>query len=86
MGRLVLVTCIAALLVFAVVQDRLTAAGARSYVQQQRARIEAGQPPVAVADVMQPAVGASVRTAAVSAGAVLIVGILVAVARRRREK
>ena len=84
--RIAWLTLLAALVVFAVVQDRLTAAGARSYVAQQRARIEAGRPPIAVDAVMRPAIAGSVHAAALAAGGVTAVGLIAAAARRRRAQ
>jgi hypothetical protein len=57
------VTFVAALVVFAAVQDRVTASGARQYVALQRAAIEGGVPSVTIEQVMTPAVSMSVRQA-----------------------
>ena len=67
------VTFVAALVVFAVVQDRVTASGARQYVALQRPALAAGGAPVTIEEVMAPAIGRSVRqglmwTAIVMAG------------------
>lgn len=56
-----LVTFVAALVVFAAVQDRVTAAGAREYVAQQRMAIAGRPTPVTIEDVMATAVRRSVR-------------------------
>jgi hypothetical protein len=72
-----------ALAVFAAVQDRITAAGARSYVGQQRNRLAAGEQPIALAGVMEPAIERSVRVALLSAAGVLAAGIVVSLLLRR---
>ena len=80
MGRAVVFTCITAIVVFAVVQDRLTAAGVARYVTLHR---EAAG--VTIDEVMQPAVKDAVRQGALWAGAVLATGLSgTLVARRRR--
>ena len=65
----------AALAVFSVVQDRVTAAGARAYVTRQRAALGGGGDAVRVDDVMRPAVARSVRQGFLWGGVVLIVGL-----------
>ena len=80
---MLLTTLVLAVGVFAVVQDRITAAGARSYVAEQRARIAAGQPSIAVADVMEPAIARSAGIASLSAAGVLAAGIAVSFLLRR---
>lgn len=75
-------TLAVAVTVFAVVQDRVTAAGARQYVALQRARIAAGQPPVGVGDVMRPAIRRSLLQAGLWSGVVLFVGLGIAVLSR----
>ncbi len=72
---LVGVTCALAIMVFAVVQDRVTAAGARRYAATSRQALESGRQSVAVGDVMGPAIRSSVRWGAASAGLVLVVGL-----------
>ena len=72
-----MVTLVSAVTVFAVIQDRVTAAGARRYVALQRARIAAGEPPVGVDDVMRPAIQRSLRQAGLWSGAVLVAGLVV---------
>ena len=55
------VTFVAALVVFAVVQDRVTASGARQYVALQRPALAAGGgAPVTIEEVMAPAIRRSV--------------------------
>ena len=71
---------------FAIVQDRVTADGARRYVALQRERIAAGAPPVPVQDVMGPAVERSVRLGALSGGAVFAAGMALTVWRSRSDR
>ena len=71
---------LAAVVVFAVVQDRVTAAGARRYVALQRAALARQGPAVSVDDIMRPAVAQSVRDGLLCAGVVLAGGIAVAAA------
>ena len=81
--RVLLLTLVIAVGVFAVVQDRITASGARSYVAQQRDRAAAGEPPVAVAEVMEPAIARSTRIASLAAAGVLLAGGLAVFTLRR---
>ncbi len=60
MRHTVLLSFAAAVVVFCVVQDRVTAAGARRYVAQHRLAVDAGRAPASVAGVMQPAIRQSV--------------------------
>ena len=76
-------TFIAALVVFAVVQDRVTAAGAREYVARQRAALSGRGAPVTIEEVMGPAVRRSVLTAAGWAGLVVVLGSLFLVPRSK---
>jgi hypothetical protein len=80
-----LATALAAVVVFAVVQDRITAAGARRYVALQRAALAGRGPAVTVDEIMRPAVAQSVREGLLWSGAVLVsgVGIAAAVSARR---
>lgn len=66
-------TVAAALVVFAVVQDRGTAEGARRYVELQREA--AGASAAAIEEVMRPAIERSVRQGALWGGVVLVVGL-----------
>jgi hypothetical protein len=77
-GRILIATVVAALAVFAFVQDRGVAAGAGRYVRLQRAAQEERRPPVTVDEVMGPAVGRSVRLALLWSGGVLIAGVAAA--------
>lgn len=87
MARAVVFTCIAAIVVFAVVQDRRTAAGVARYVTLYR-EAEAGQrTAVTIDEVMQPAVKDAVRQGTLWAGAVLATGLSgTLIARRRRVR
>jgi hypothetical protein len=76
-------TALAAVVVFAVVQDRVTAAGARRYVALQRAALAGRGPAVTVDEIMRPAIAHSVREGLLWGGVVLVsgAGIAAAVAR-----
>jgi hypothetical protein len=84
--RVVLViTALAALVVFAVVQDRLTADGARRYVALQRNALAGHGQAVTVDEIMRPAIRRSVQQGLIWGGAVLVAGagLAGAVAARR---
>lgn len=70
------VTFVAALVVFAVVQDRVTASGARQYVALQRSALAGGRAPIAIEEVMAPATRRSMRDAVAWSGGVMLVGVL----------
>ncbi len=70
-----MMTCAAALAVFAFVQDRVTASGVREYASRQRAALAGQGTPVTIDEVMAPAVRRSVREGAAWAGSVLIAGV-----------
>jgi hypothetical protein len=80
----VLMTLAAAVMVFAVVQDRVTASGAREYVARQRAALAGAAPPVAIDEVMRPAVERSVRQGLLWGGVVLVAGLGAAAVISRR--
>lgn len=80
----VLTTVAAALVVFAVVQNRRVAEGAGRYAALQRAARTGAAPAVTIDEVMQPAVARSVREGLLWSGAVLAAGLGVAVATARR--
>lgn len=82
---IVIATCVAAIVVFALVQDRITAGGARRYVAMQREALAGSREPVRVRAVMKPAIEHSVRTAALAAGVVLLAGLGAATVRGRRR-
>jgi hypothetical protein len=73
--RVVVFTFVAALAVFCVVQDRVTAAGATLYGEQALAAIAMDQPVMPVDTVMQPAVRRSVMLGFASAAVVLTTGL-----------
>jgi hypothetical protein len=82
---ILILTVIAAVATFAVVQDRVTAAGARRYVALQRSALAGAAEPVSIDEVVRPAVRRSVWYGALSGTAVLVAGLAVAgVAGRRR--
>ena len=72
----------AAMVVFLVVQDRITAAGARDYVARQRAAALGQAPAVTIDEVMRPAVRRSVRVGLLWGGLVLAAGLATAAAVR----
>ena len=84
--RVVVFSFLAAIVAFCIVQDRVTAAGARRYVALQRAALEGVGPAVTIDQVMRPFVRTSVRDGLFAAAGVLAVGVAAAagVARRRR--
>jgi hypothetical protein len=82
---ILIVTALAALVVFAIVQDRVTAAGARRYVALQRDAIAGRGQPVTIDEIMRPAIRRSVRQGLLWSGVVVVggAGIAGAVGRRR---
>lgn len=83
---IVLTSVAAALVVFLVVQDRITASGARAYVSRQRTVDVSQTPRVTIDDVMRPAVRRSVRIGALWAAGVLAAGLATAAAVRQSER
>lgn len=83
---IVLLTMVAAVIVFAYVQDRVTASGAREYVTRQRDALERGGSEVTIDQVMEPAVDQSVRQGVTWGTMVLLAGLAAAafVGTRRR--
>jgi ABC-type Fe3+ transport system permease subunit len=79
---IVAVTFLVALVVFAVVQDRITADGARRYVALQRDALAGRGNRVTIEDVMRPAIDRSVRVGLLAAGGVAAIGGLIAWRRR----
>ena len=73
-----------AIAVFCVVQDRVTAAGARRYVALQRDALAGHGRPVTVDEVMQPAIDRSVRLGLMSSGAVAGLGVAAGLVLRSR--
>ena len=68
-------TIAAAVAVFLVVQDRVTASGARRYVTLQRAAGEGGNAAATIDQVMAPAVRRSVQQGLLWSGLVLAAGL-----------
>lgn len=79
-------TAAAALAVFCVVQDRVTAAGARRYVALQRDAIAGRGPAVTIDGVMGPAIDRSVRLALLWSGAVAACGVTAGLAAGRASR
>ena len=75
---LVVTAFLAAIVVFCVVQDRVTAAGARQYVRLQRAAVAGEGQPVTLDGIVRPAVERSVRQGLLWGGLVLASGVLLA--------
>ena len=69
MARSVLISVVVALGVFCVVQDRVTAAGARRYVRVHRDAAAGGGAAPSIDEVMRPAVRQSAWYGALSGGA-----------------
>src|SRR5687768_7422120 len=83
---LLVLTFAAALVVFSIVQDRVTAAGARQYVRLHREAALAGRAnPVTVHQVMGPAIDRSVRQGLRWGGLVLVIGFVLTAAVRTRS-
>lgn len=84
--RGVVVTLVASLATFCVVQDRMTADGARRYVRMQREAMAANTPAnVTVDEVMTPATREGVTTGLLSAVGILLTGFLVVVLWSTRD-
>lgn len=82
--RAVVFTGIAAIVVFAVVQDRVTVAGVGEYVSAYRDVAAGRRPPVTIDEIMEPAVIRGVRQGALWGGVVLVAGLGGTLAVRRR--
>ena len=83
---ILLITVAAAIVTFAIVQDRVTAAGARRYVALQREATAGHRPPVTIDEVVNPAVRRSVHQGLVWSSAVLAGGIVIAALARGRSR
>jgi hypothetical protein len=81
---IVLVTLVVAAIVFAYVQDRVTASGASGYVMRQREAIAGRGTSVTIDQVMRPAVRRSVEQGLAWAAAVLVAGFGAAAVVARR--
>jgi hypothetical protein len=79
-------TAVAALATFCIVQDRVTADGARRYVALQREALAGRGKRVTIEEVMQPAIDRSVRDGLLAAGGVAVTGGVLAWRRRKRYK
>jgi len=77
---------VAAVATFVIVQDRVTAAGARRYVALQRSAIAGRTSRVTIDEVMRPAVDRSVRQGVLWAGVVLLAGLATAAVVSRRKR
>jgi uncharacterized metal-binding protein len=77
-------TCTVALVVFAVVQDRLTVSGVGQYVMAYRDAATSGRPAMTIDEVMKPAVAHAVRQGALWGGVVLVAGLAITLGARRR--
>ena len=75
MARAAVFVCVAALVAFAVVQDRLTGAGVGQYVAASRDAAAGRRARVTIDEVMEPAVTHAVRQGALWGGAVLVAGL-----------
>ncbi|HEY6361935.1 MAG TPA: hypothetical protein VIX63_12560 [Vicinamibacterales bacterium] len=80
-----LIALAAASVVFCTVQDRVTADGARQYVEMQRAAAVGQSNPVTLDEIMRPAVRRSIEQAAAWSLGVLLTGIVWAGVLRRRR-
>jgi hypothetical protein len=83
---ILVVTALAAFAVFCVVQDRVTAAGARRYAALQRDALAGRGHAVTIDEIMRPAVEQSIHEGILWGGSVLVAGLGMAgaVARGRR--
>lgn len=82
-ARVVVFTLLAAFAVFCVVQDRVTAAGARRYVSLHEAP---GGSALTIEDVMRPAIRESVHEALLWSGVVAAAGLGAAIVVARRSR
>jgi hypothetical protein len=86
MARAAVFIGVAAIVVFAVVQDRVTGEGVGRYVAMSREAVPQQRRPVTIDEVMKPAVARGVQQGSLWAGAVLVTGFGgVWIARRRRR-
>jgi hypothetical protein len=82
---IVVITAVVALAVFCVVQDRVTAAGARRYTALQRDALAGRGRAVTIDEIMQPAIERSVQQGLYWGGGVMAAGLGVAGAAARRS-
>ena len=83
--RPVVYACVAAVVVFAAVQDRVTGAGVGQYLLAQRDARTGTRAPVTIDEVMKPAVRRGVQQGALWGGGVLVTGLACSLAARRRR-
>ena len=86
MRKVLWVTFAAALAVFCIVQDRVTAEGARRYVALQKQALAGVGRFVTVDDIMRPAIDRSVRLALGASGAVAVAGLAAAAVGSRFQR
>jgi hypothetical protein len=80
-----LIAVTTAIVVFCVVQDRVTADGARQYAELQRAAAAGHGDPVTLDEIMRPAVRRSVQQASAWGAVVIGAGIIAAGVLRSRS-
>jgi len=85
-ARAVVFSCAAAIVVFAVVQDRLTSAGVGRYETAYRAAAAGSGPRVTIDEIMKPAVRQGVHQGALWGGGVLVAGLGGTFAARRLRR
>ena len=83
-ARAVVFICIAAIVVFAVVHDRVTVAGVGEYIAAYHDAAAGRRPPVTIDEIMKPAVRRAAWQGATWGGVVLIAGLGGTIALRRR--
>ena len=86
MSRAILFTFVAALVVFCVIQDRVTASAADRFVSLQRAALASGGPTLTIEQVMRPAIRCSVRQGLLWGGGVAAVGLAATVVIRKERR
>ena len=86
MARVVVFVCLAAAVVFAAVQDRLTARGVARYVSLQRDALAGRRSPVSIDEIMKPANLSAARQAALAGSLVVAAGLAGTLAVRRRRR
>jgi hypothetical protein len=84
--RLIVLTFAAAFVVFCIVQDRVTAAGASRYAREALAALDRHEPVAPIDSVMGPAIRRSVGLGLASAGVVLAAGLGSAAAMSRSRR
>jgi hypothetical protein len=85
-ARGIVFSCAAAIVVFAVVQDRLTSDGVGRYETAYRAAAAGSGPPVTIDEIMKPAVRLGVQQGALWGGGVLVAGLGGTFAARRLRR